>query len=481
MSVKGKKKGKQANHKRSYSLITLVITAFIALLIGGGGMFAFMNSRLQAADRASQAMGKIGTVYQALSRYYYQNVNQTKLENGAITGMVNSLDDQFSEYMSKSETQSLNDTISSSFTGIGAEVRKNGSQIQIVSPISGTPAQKGGLKAKDIITRIDGHSLSGYSLNHAVSLIRGKKGTQVSLEIKRGNTSFTKTFTRDTISVKTVNGRLDQAAKKVGYIQVTTFSNNTAKEMKQTIQNLRKKGATSFVIDMRNNPGGLMDQALKMSSMFLKNGQTIMQVKEKNSKPQIYKAGKKYDNGFKVTEKTAVLINGGSASAAEIFSAALHQSAGDKLIGTKSFGKGTVQNAMPFKDKTELKLTIAKWLTPNGTWIHEKGLQPSIKADYPSVAYQASINTNKSYHENEVSKQIASLQKFLQALHYQTGRQDGFYDAKTKAAVSKYQAEHHLTVNGIADKKTVNSIEQQIAELISNSDQAYKEGIKTVQ
>lgn len=481
MDEKNKQFKKSSNKKKSFSLTTLIITGIAALLLGGGGVFAFMNSRLQAAEQTSESMGKINAVYKALDSYYYKGISRKKLENGAITGMVNVLGDQFSEYMTKSETQSLNETISSSFTGIGAEVRKSGDQIQIVSPISGTPAQKGGLKAKDIILKIDGKSLNGYSLNKAVSLIRGKKGTSVKLQIKRGDSVFEKSFKRDTIPVKTVNGKLAGKDKKVGYIQVTTFSNNTAKEMKQTIKQLRKKGAKSFVIDMRDNPGGLMDQALKMSSMFLKNGQTIMQVKQRGSRPEVYKAGKKYDDGFKVHEKTVAMINGGSASAAEIFSAALNQSAGDKLIGTKSFGKGTVQNVMPFKDKTELKLTIAKWLTPNGSWIHEKGLQPTIKADYPKVAYQAMISTNKTYKENDVSKEVARLQNFLTALDYDPGRTDGYYSTETKAAVQKFQREHHLDPSGTADKQTINSIQEAIAQLVVHSDHAYDAAIKAAQ
>lgn len=473
-----KKKGQS---KKTYRLSTLIITAVLALAIGGGGVFAWMNPRLQAAEKTSRSMGKIGTVYSALSRYYYRDISGSKLEEGALNGMVNALGDQFSQYMSKSETQSLNDTISSSFSGIGAEVRKQGGQIQIVSPISKTPAEKGGLKAKDIIVKIDGHSLNGYSLNKAVSLIRGKEGSKVTLEIKRGGSTFTKTFTRAQIPVKTVTGRLDQKDKTVGYIQVTTFAENTTKEMKQTIKQLRKKGAKSFVVDMRNNPGGLMDQALKMSSMFLQNGKTIMQVQPRTGQPEVYKAGKKYDQGFKVHEKTVVLINGGSASAAEIFAAALHQSAGVKLIGTKSFGKGTVQNAMPFKDQTELKLTIAKWLTPDGSWIHEKGLQPTIKADYPQIAYTPAIATNKSYQQDDVSKQVANLQKYLTALKYTPGREDGYFSQQTTAAVKKFQQDHKLTASGIADKQTILRIEQAVASLVADSDHAYEAGVKAAQ
>ncbi|KRL04366.1 S41 family peptidase [Liquorilactobacillus oeni] len=475
-----KKNNKSQKNPRRFKLLTLVITAFIALLIGGAGVFAFMNQRLQAAVQTNRSMGKIEAVYSALYSNYYKKVSRQKLENGALSGMVNALGDPFSEYMSKTETESLNNTISSSFTGVGAEVRKNGSHIEIIAPIDNTPAKKAGLKANDIIEEIDGKSMTGVSLSKAVSLIRGKKGTKVTLKIRRSDETFTKVLTRAKIPVKTVTGHLDKDHKTVGYIQVSTFSEKTAAEFKSEIKKLRKQGAKSFVIDMRDNPGGLMDQALKMSSMFVKNGKTILQVQPRDQAAQIYKAGKEYDGGFKVNEKTVVLINGGSASAAEIFSAALNQSANIKLIGTKSFGKGTVQNTLPFNDKTELKMTIAKWLTPDGSWIHHKGLQPNIKADFPSYVYQTAIDTKKTYQLGEVSGQIKKVQTLLTALDYNPGKENGYFSQETADALKKFQADNKLDQSSKADKNTVEKLEELAASKAANSDNAYKTAVKQV-
>ncbi|KRN09015.1 carboxy-terminal processing protease [Liquorilactobacillus mali KCTC 3596 = DSM 20444] len=455
----------------------MILTSLVTLLIGGGVVFYYMNQKLVAATETSQAMSKIETVFSSLYSGYYKSVSKQKLENGALTGMVNALGDPFTDYMSKDETESLNNTISSSFTGIGAEVQKKGDYVQIIAPIKGTPAKKAGLQADDIILKIDGKSIKGYSLSKAISLIRGKKGTSVTLTIKRGDSTFTKKLTRATIPVETVTGHLLKNNKTIGYIQVSTFSEKTASEFKAEIKSLRKQGAKSFVIDMRDNPGGLMDQALKMSSMFVKNGKTILQVQQRGQEAQVYKAGKKYDKGFKVNEKTVVLINSGSASAAEIFSAALNQSANIKLIGTKSYGKGTVQTTLPFTDKTELKMTIAKWLTPNGSWINHKGLQPTIKADYPSYAYQTAINTKKTYKQGEVSGQIKKAQVLLNALNYSVGSANGYYGDSTVAAVKKFQTDNKLTVNGNMDKETINKLEELAAEKVSDSDNALKAAI----
>ncbi|WP_415619177.1 S41 family peptidase [Liquorilactobacillus sp.] len=472
-----KKQQKQKKIRRKYSLLTLIITSLVTLLIGGGGVFYYMNQKLTAATETNQSMSKIETVFSSLYSGYYKSVSKQKLENGALSGMVNALGDPFTEYMSKDETESLNNTISSSFTGIGAEVQKKGAYVQIIAPIKGTPAKKAGLQADDIILKIDGKSIKGYSLTKAIALIRGKKGTSVTLTIKRGDSTFTKKLTRATIPVETVTGHLLKKNKTIGYIQVSTFSEKTAAEFKAEIKSLRKQGAKSFVIDMRDNPGGLMTQALIMSSMFVKNGKTILQVQQRGQAAQVYKAGKKYDKGFKVTEKTVVLINSGSASAAEIFSAALNQSANIKLIGTKSYGKGTVQTTLPFTDKTELKMTIAKWLTPDGSWINHKGLQPTIKADYPSYAYQTAISTKKTYTQGEVSDQVKKAQVILNALNYSVGSANGYYGDSTVTAVKKFQTDNKLTVNGNIDKETVNKLEELAAEKVADSDNALKTAI----
>ena len=331
--------------QKKYNLLTTVLVAVCVALLSGGGVFWLMDRQVKGLESANQAMGKINTVYNALYYNYYKDVSQQKLVDGALNGMVEALGDPFTEYMNATESQELNDSISGSFGGIGAQVQKSGSEIKIMSPIAGTPAAKAGLKANDVIVKIDGRSTKDYSLNKAVSLMRGKVGTKVSVTIKRNGTTFTKTLTRAKIPVKTVEGKLATEDKQVGYIQVTSFSENTAKEFKQTVQSLRKKGAKSFIIDVRNNPGGLMDQALAMSSMFVENGKPILQVVGRDGKPTVYKASNELDDGFKVKEKSIVLINGGSASASEIFAAALKQSGNNvTLIGTKSYGKGTVQN-----------------------------------------------------------------------------------------------------------------------------------------
>ena len=266
--------------------------------------------------------------------------------------------------------------------------------------------------------------------------MRGKIGTTVKLTIERSGQTFTVSLKRAKIPVTTVDYKLVGGDKKIGYITVSTFSTNTAKEFKTALKALDKKGAKKLVIDMRGNPGGLMTAALKMASIFLKNGKTIMQVQARDGSTEKYTASKKYDGGFKETKSTTVLIDGGSASAAEIFSAALHQSAGVKLVGSQSYGKGTVQTVTTFNDKTEMKITVAKWLTPNGTWINKKGLTPDVKADEPSYASLTVISKVSDLQADKVNSNVKTFQKYLQALGYFKGTVNGYFGDSTTSAVN---------------------------------------------
>lgn len=467
----------KAKLSRPVKMTTTLLVATITLIVGATATFGVMYPTYRAAQTSNQAMSKIQTVFNSIYQNYYQQKSATTLVNGAIDGMLNSLNDQFSQYLSKSEAQDLSDTVSGSFTGIGAEVKKAGSQIAIVSAIANTPAAKAGLKANDIIEKINGKSMTNVSLAKAVSLIRGKKGTKVTLVIKRDNQTFTKTLVRASIPVTTVNAKM--LKNHVGYVQVTQFSTNTAKEFKAALKKLQKQHASRFIIDVRNNPGGLMDVALQMASIFVKNGKTLLQTQTRRLSPDEYTASSSLDGGFKVTSPTVVLMNSGSASAAEIFAAALNQSANVKLVGTKSYGKGTVQTTQSYSDGTELKLTIAKWLTPNGTWINHKGLTPNVYVDYPRYAYTTMISA-KQLKAGQVSSDVKKLQQFLVALGFKPGSVNGYYSAQTKAAVAAFQKQQKLSQTGVADKTTIAKLEGKVAAKIASNDPMLNKAVQVV-
>jgi carboxyl-terminal processing protease len=409
----------------------------VALSFGKGKVVTVGNDRPE--------FNKFYDAFDTLKNGYYKKVNQQKLINGAINGMVEALDDPFSSYMSKDEANNFKSSISSSFEGIGAEIQEKDSHIVIVSPIKGSPAEKAGLKPNDIILSVNGKSLQGMNSTQAVTLIRGKKGTKVVLSIQRpGLTSpMTISIVRDQIPVETVYG--DMVGNGIAKVQITSFSSNTANELVKTLNDLQKKGMKGLVLDLRQNPGGLLDQAVDISSMFVPKGKVVVKEQDRNGKiTAIYSK-----NSGTPTLPLVVLIDGGSASASEILSAAVKESAGVPLVGEKSFGKGTVQTAVDFSDGSNLKYTIAKWLTPDGNWIHKKGIKPDVTVALPDYASLPIINPDKALSLSTASTDVQTAQKMLKALGYDPGREDGFFDEKTKAAVIAFQKAQKLPADGV--------------------------------
>jgi carboxyl-terminal processing protease len=270
---------------------------------------------------------------------------------------------------------------------------------------------------------------------------------------------------------------LDKTNKHVGVITMATFSEPTAKQFKQAVKKLRKQGATSFVLDLRGNPGGMLDQALKIASMCLKNGQTIVKVQDRNGNTQNYQAGKKYDDGFKVTEPLAVVIDGDSASASEILAAALNENRNSPLVGAQSYGKGTVQSVMPISKTAEVKLTVAKWLTPKGHWINKKGLTPTTKVADPAYMTIKAIAA-KSLKLGDESGDVKSLQQLLKAVGQDPGTINGYYGPTTQTAVTAFQKANQLTANGTADQKTLAALVAKLVAQYQDQDPQLQAAVK---
>lgn len=393
--------------------------------------------------------------------------------------MTEALDDPYSSYLNEPEADELDQSLAGSFEGIGATMTMTDDLPTVAqAPIEGSPAAKAGMKTNDTILKVDDEETQGKTLTQVVSKIRGKKGTEVRLTIARGEETFELKLIRDTIPIETVKGELDKTDPSVGSIKITSFGENTFKELQKTIKTLRKDGATSFVIDLRQNPGGLLDQVEQMASMFLKDGKPIIQFEDKNGNTSEEVASTQLDNGFKVTEPTVVLVDEGSASASEIFAAALKESGDKTIIGTKTFGKGTVQTVKNLNGKSEIKLTVLKWLTPNGEWIHEKGLEPTIKVDYPDYAYLSPISRDKTLKQGDSSPVVKNVNALLKALDYEVDGQSSEFSEQTKLAVESVQKNSELPITGEIDNETATLIEIAIAQKIKDNDAFYEAGIK---
>ncbi len=306
-------------------------------------------------------------------------IDNQKIIYGAIEGMTQSLDDPYTSFFNPERAHRFQQDLSGSFEGIGVEIGVKKELLTVVAPLEGTPGQTAGLKAGDIIAKIDGKDSLNMTTDDAVSLIRGPKGTNVTLTIVREELKNPKdiTITRGTISIPAMKWSLKDG--NIAYIQLFQFDESLSSEFTSATREILQSPAKRIILDLRNNPGGYLDIAQSIAGFFLENGKIVtIEDLGADKEQQIYKtSGSASLSGYPVV----VLINQGSASASEILAGTLRDNRNIKLIGMKSFGKGSVQEVINLRGGSFLKITIAKWLTPNGNSIAEVGLEPDIKID----------------------------------------------------------------------------------------------------
>lgn len=310
---------------------------------------------------------------------YVEEVTDEKLLTGALNGMLSALDPH-SAYLEPKAYEELKTQTKGEFGGLGMEVTQENGLVKIISPIDDTPAQKAGLEAGDLIVAIDKKPVMGKTLTEAVELLRGKPGTKVRIHVKReGKDVFEKTITRAIIHVKAVKWRTEG---NIGYIRIATFNETTVPLMKEAVADIKKKLGTAlegYVLDVRNDPGGLLDAAIAASDLFLAKGQEIVSTRGRTPESELRVYAEAEDIGDSLP--IVVLINGGSASASEILAGALQDNRRAVVVGTKSFGKGSVQALLPLTNGGAIKLTTARYYTPSGRSIQAKGIEPDIVID----------------------------------------------------------------------------------------------------
>ncbi|MGX7347734.1 S41 family peptidase [Aerococcus vaginalis] len=418
--------------------------------------------------------------YRLLSSNYYGEIDDQKLINQGIAGMTEAVDDPYTGFYFDSDSAALQSSINAKFEGIGATVQEKDGKIVVVSPVKDSPAEKAGLKPNDILLSVDGKPLDNVSTEEAVKHIRGKAGTTVKLEIQRSEEIFNVSVKRAEIPIETVHSAIDDNDSEVAVIQITTFSENTADEFKRAVEAMRQSGAKRFVVDLRGNPGGLLASALHIANMFLKDGETIVSVVDKYQNKETYRADDEQYGTFKITEPSVVLVDKGSASASEIIAGALQQSANIPIVGTQTFGKGTVQSVIPYEadESRELKVTTAHWMTPNGEWINEKGITP----DHPAMGNDEElwlIDTSQTYQQGDQSKAIENIKKMFATI----GRLDSNevneqFDESLTAVVRSFQSEQDLEVSGTIDADTAKAIMQAAQKALFANDEQTQQAIE---
>ncbi len=317
----------------------------------------------------------VDQIYDLLKDKYDGQLNKDQLLDGIKSGLVSSTGDPYTEYFNPKDAKAFNDTLSGTFSGIGAELGTDtDNNIVVISPLSGYPAEKAGLKPHDIIAAIDGQPTTGISVSTAVRKIKGQAGSKVTLTIVRnGGVPFDVPITREQINVPSVKSQVDG---NIGYLKVVQFGNDTAGLAKQAVDDFKAKGVKGVVLDLRGDPGGYLNTAVDISSLWLDKGNTVVQERHSGKvQDTLFASG---DNPLKGLP-TVVLIDDGSASASEITAGALHDNKIATLVGIKSFGKGSVQQVINLPGGSEVKITTAHWYTPGGKNINKQGISPDVE------------------------------------------------------------------------------------------------------
>ena len=321
----------------------------------------------------------------------------------AIRDMLSNLDDSYTRFLEPKEFNQMRIDTSGELTGVGIQIIKDeeSDNLIIISPIEGTPAFDAGIKARDKILSIDDISTEGMNIEDAVKLIRGQRGTKVKLEILRGSQSFFKTLSREKIEIKSVSSKVNQTKNglSIGYVRIKQFNANASKETRDAIKDLETKKVAGYVLDLRSNPGGLLESSIDISRHFINKGVIVSTVSKDGLKET------KKGNGQALTKKPlVVLVNEGSASASEIVSGAIKDNKRGKLVGKKTFGKGLVQSMRTLVDGSGLTVTVAKYLTPNGTDINKSGIIPDIEVKMninPILQREIGTRKDKQYRAGE--------------------------------------------------------------------------------
>ena len=353
----------------------------------------------QNIDKLYEKIDLFSEVLEKIQNEYVDEINQADVMDSAINGVLQSLD-PYSAYMNPKIFKESQIETSGEFGGLGIEVSMEAGVVKVIAPIDGTPAAKAGIKAGDYIVRINGEQVQGKTLMEAVNLMRGPEGTSIEITVRRKSLRKAKIFkiTREIIEIESVISKIVDS--KVGYLRLRAFNENSSNQLKKEISKIEKnKKLVGYILDLRNNPGGLLSQAITISDFFLDDGEIVSTKGRKTRENRKFFAKK----GDKINGKPLiVLINSGSASASEIVAGALQDQKRAILLGETTFGKGSVQSIIPLKNKGAIRLTISKYYLPSGKSISEVGVMPDIKVEEEDEEF--SINTTTDNQLNYAIK-----------------------------------------------------------------------------
>ena len=393
----------QKQFKLSEVIVLIIITLIIGFIIGLSLFKVALEKKDNIAINSNdKELKKFVDNYNYIVNNYYGDLDKKELIDNAISGMIESIDDPYTTYIDEESSNTFSTTLEGSFEGIGVEiVNDSDKNIVVYSVIKGSPAEKAGVEPLDIIKSINGKSLEGIETSEFVSIVKTSENPVITLEIKRKEETITKEIKREKVTITSVESEIiEKQDKKIGYMYISIFANNTYSQFKKQLEELENKGIDSLIIDVRSNTGGHLTAVENILSLFLDSSHIIYQTEDKNGIEKTYSKGnttKQY--------KVVVLTNESSASASEILAATMKEEYGATLVGKHTYGKGTVQELKTLPDGEQYKFTTKKWLTPKGNWINGTGVEVDVEVEF-----------NKDYYENPTHDNDKQLQEAINTI-----------------------------------------------------------------
>ena len=400
-----KKIGIFSKEKESYSFDEVFSITIFSLLLGVLACFSVLTILNKGKNYfvLSKELAKFVDAYDAIVNNYYKEVDKDKLVESAINGMVSSIGDEYTSYSDKDVTDNFNEAVNGKYMGIGALIMKSENDLVIYKVFEDSPSYKAGLKDGDIILKLDDKDTKDMSVNDIARIVKNDGNKEVKLLVKRGEENLDITIVKDMVELPVVSGKvINHNDKKIGYISLSIFSSVASEQFNKQLFKLEKEGISGLVIDVRGNSGGYLTTVTDIASYFLKKGDIIYKL-EVNDKVTVRKDKTKESRDYPV----AVLIDKNSASASEILASSIKESYNGYVVGTNSYGKGTVQQTLVLSDGSMIKYTIEKWLTPLGNWINEEGVIPTNYVELSSEY----LNNPVFENDNQLNKALELVSK----------------------------------------------------------------------
>lgn len=456
-------------------ILLVLIGAFVAIVAA----CAFVIGRWSMMEKypmlRQEEFANFNMAYQEILDAYLDGAEAGELLHGAVQGMVGALDDPYSSYYAGMEGAAYLERYSDHVIGVGIELRQEDGEFVINGTIKDSPADLAGLLQDDVVVQIDGVDVYGMKLEELLGMTHGQEGTAVTISLRREGLAglFEAKIVRAPVPVETVSSEM--VSEHIGLIDISRFSGSTVEEFDKAVVQLKAQGMKALLLDLRQNPGGLLNAAIEIADKIVPSNKVIVQVVYKDeAQVRTYRSKQQEAWEFPVV----VLTNGSTASSSEVLTAALQSSAGAIIVGERTFGKGVVQAYKQFEDQSVLKLTEAQWRTPDGQWIQGQGVDPTFEVAMPDYAYLPTLPSNVKMREGDFGQEVKTMEIILRSLGYAAGEPEGIFDRQTAYAVSEFQRREGLDSDGVVAGRTANRMMQRLRGKIQQEDPQRERGIE---